>query len=105
MTMKESSGREYEARRMSAEEAIRLVRNGDRIYTGTSSSVAYALDEALFMGPEERKGLPEGITDYTSFHLSQLDLWIRERVRALISIAHPDHRKELEEDAKKMGLL
>lgn len=106
---------EYKKRLMTADQAIELVKNGDRIYTGTSSSVAYALDSALathkdrfedltimcafltkesplincgkfkiltyFMGPQERRGLASGITDYTSIHLSQLDLWIREVAR------------------------
>ncbi len=121
------TGKEYLSRLTTAEEAIQIVRNGDRIYTGTSSSVAYGLDETLaahkekyedltiicafltkesplincgkfdvltyFMGPEERKGLQTGITDYTSIHLSQLDLWIREVARPdvlFLEVSCPD---------------
>lgn len=124
----QSERKDYISRLMTPEEAVlRLVRNGDRIYTGTSSSVAYALDEALadnrdrfenltvmcafltkesplincgkfniltyFMGPEERKGLDSGITDFTSIHLSQLDFWIREVARPdvlFLEVSPPD---------------
>lgn len=30
---------------------------------------------------------------------------IRERVKALIGIAHPDHRAQLREEAERMGYL
>ena len=38
---------------------------------------------SYFMGSQERQGLAKGITDYTSFHLSQVDRWVKE-------IAKPD---------------
>lgn len=125
--MNEQARKEYNARLVSPQEALRLVKNGDRIYTGTSSSVAYGLDEALalqkddfedltimcafltkesplincgkfniltyFMGPQERTGLASGITDYTSIHLSQLDLWINKIARPdvlFLEVSPPD---------------
>ena len=40
--------KDYEAKRMSAAEAVKLVRSGDRVYAGTASSVAYGLLAALW---------------------------------------------------------
>ena len=39
--------KDYEAKRTSAAEAVKLVRSGDRVYAGTASSVAYGLLAAL----------------------------------------------------------
>lgn len=47
LAMNSKAQKEYDLRLTSAEEAIRLIKNGDRIYTGTSSSVAYGIDETL----------------------------------------------------------
>lgn len=125
--MNSKAQKEYDLRLTSAEEAIKIIKNGDRIYTGTSSSVAYGIDETLaahkddfedltimcafltkesplincgkfniltyFMGPQERTGLASGITDYTSIHLSQLNLWIKEIARpdvAVLEVSPPD---------------
>ena len=114
---------------MSAEEAVRLIKNGDRIYIGTASSVAYGLLEALwdrreelddvtlmggllvnpcdaicekdfnlltyFMGPTERKRLRDDGFDYTSFHLSQTDIWVNETARpdvAFFDVSPPDEK-------------
>lgn len=40
--------KDYEAKRTSAAEAVKLVRSGDRVYAGTASSVAYGLLAALW---------------------------------------------------------
>lgn len=108
----------YQEKLTSAQEAVKCVRSGDRVYVGASSSFAYELLDALwerrhelenvevqcsmalkptklftvseeeynpfrvstyFMGTGERvaksKGMP---VDFTSFHLSQVDIWARE---------------------------
>ena len=108
----------YKNKIMSAEEAAKLVKSGDRVYVGTASSFAYDMLEALwdrkdelediailcsmsvrpsrmfsadhdehnpfrvetfFLGAQERiahrkHGMP---IEFTSFHLSQVDLWCR----------------------------
>ena len=108
----------YKNKIMSAEEAAKLVKSGDRVYVGTASSFAYDMLEALwdrkdelediailcsmsvrpsrmfsadhdehnpfhvetfFLGAQERiahrkHGMP---LEFTSFHLSQIDLWCR----------------------------
>ncbi|MBQ8563547.1 MAG: acetyl-CoA hydrolase [Firmicutes bacterium] len=43
------------------------------------------------------------VTEYGCVNLKPLT--IQERARTLISLAHPDFRKELEEEAKKIGIL
>lgn len=46
-----------------------------------------------FMGPRERAGLARGITDFTSVHLSQVDIWCRETVPAdvvFFEVSPPD---------------
>lgn len=50
--------KEYKEKLMSAAECVKLIRSGDRVYTGTASSVAYALLDALW----ERRGELEGVT-------------------------------------------
>ena len=40
--------KDYEAKRTSAAEPVKLVRSGDRVYAGTASSVAYGLLVALW---------------------------------------------------------
>ncbi len=42
-------------------------------------------------------------TEYGCVNLKPLSM--RDRIRAMISLAHPDFRQELEDDAKKAGLL
>ncbi len=108
----------YKEKIMSAAEAAKLVKSGDRVYVGTASSFAYDMLEALwdrkdeledvailcsmsvrpsrmfsadhdehnpfhvetfFLGAQERiahrkHGMP---LEFTSFHLSQVDLWCR----------------------------
>ena len=108
----------YKGKIMSAAEAAKLVKSGDRVYVGTASSFAYDMLDALwdrrdeledvailcsmsvrpsrmfsadhdghnpfhvetfFLGAQERiahrkHGMP---LEFTSFHLSQIDLWCR----------------------------
>lgn len=48
----------YQEKLMSAEEAVKMVKSGDRVYAGTASSFAYALLDALW----ERRQELEGVT-------------------------------------------
>ncbi|MDO4176911.1 MAG: acetyl-CoA hydrolase/transferase C-terminal domain-containing protein, partial [Bacillota bacterium] len=124
----------YKDKITTAAEAVKLVKSGDRVYIGTSSSFAYELLDALFdrkdeleditllcamsitpcrmfdtdweegnpfrfntffLGAGERKGhMKHGMPyDYTSFHLSQIDLWVREIGKPDISflqVSQPD---------------
>ncbi len=120
---------EYERRKMTADEAAKLVRSGDRVYIGTCTSVAYAVAEALgrrkdeledvtilssnvakplsvmdpdssvfhvetyYMGPQERRAATLGRADYTSFHLSQTNEWVKHVGKpdvAIIEVSAPD---------------
>ncbi|MBQ6899748.1 MAG: acetyl-CoA hydrolase [Firmicutes bacterium] len=49
--------KEYSQKLVSHEEAVRIVKSGDKVYTGTASSVAYGLAEALW----ERRNELEGV--------------------------------------------
>ncbi len=123
--------KDYEAKRMSAAEAVKLVRSGDRVYAGTASSVAYGLLAALwdrrhelenveiqssqafepspvydeiednpfryltyFVGVGERKVYRSGLPfDFTSVHLSQVNIWAGETARpdvAFFEVSAPD---------------
>lgn len=107
--------KEYQQKLCSAEEAVKIVNSGDRVYVGTCTSVAYVLGNALadrsaeledvtvgcanigrelrlignpkfkeityFMGVRDRAAVHEGFLDYTSFHLSQLDVWCTKILR------------------------
>lgn len=122
---------EYKQKLMNADEAVRLINSGERVYVGTSSSVAFVLMKALwdrreelenieitsalvlkpmplydeaegnpftfgtfFMGVEERKARGNGLKlNYTSVHLSQIDIWCREVARpdvCLFDVSKPD---------------
>lgn len=121
---------EYRQKLCTPEEAVKAIRSGDRIYTGTSSSIAYRLIEALygrkdeledvvmchgmmgqqlpifmpeakghfstityFAGAGDRLGIKNGQTRFTSFHLSQIELWCREVARpnaAFLEVSPPD---------------
>lgn len=124
----------YKDKITTAAEAVKLVKSGDRVYIGTSSSFAYELLDALydrkdeleditllcamsitpcrmfdtdweegnpftfntfFLGAGERKGhMKHGMPyDYTSFHLSQIDLWVREIGKpdvSFLQVSQPD---------------
>lgn len=122
---------EYKQKLMNAENAIRLINSGERVYVGTSSSVAFVLMKALwdmreelegieitsslvlkpsplydeaegnsfafgtfFMGVEERKARDNGLKlNFTSVHLSQVDIWCKEVARpdvCLFDVSEPD---------------
>ena len=122
--------KEYQEKLCSPEDAVRKVKDGDRIYIGTAASVAYTLAEALyqrrddfenvticsgfssrilpfylpeakghftsntyFAGNAERTGIKNGLTVFTSFHLSQIRLWCRDIARinvAFLEVSSPD---------------
>ncbi|MBR3035051.1 MAG: hypothetical protein IKI53_06750, partial [Firmicutes bacterium] len=48
----------YDEKRTTAAEAVKAVKSGDRVYSGTASSTAYGLLEALW----ERRHELEGVT-------------------------------------------
>ncbi len=124
----------YQDKIKTAEEAVKLVRSGDRVYVGTASSFAYTLMDALwarryelenvtilcsmslkpskmfgtdhdernpftietfFLGARERvahrkHGMP---MNFSSFHLSQVDLWCRHIGRpdvCFLEVSMPD---------------
>nr|WP_312578086.1 acetyl-CoA hydrolase/transferase C-terminal domain-containing protein [Sedimentibacter sp.] len=122
---------EYKQKLTNAEEAVRLINSEDRVYVGTSSSVAFVLMEALwnrkeelenieitsalvlkptllydeaegnpftfgtfFMGAKERKVRDNGLKlNFTSVHLSQIDIWCKEVARpdvCLFDVSEPD---------------
>ena len=122
---------EYKQKLTNAEEAVKLINSGDRVYAGTCSSVALTLINALwdrkkelenveitsalvlkptplydeaegnpftfgtfFMGVKERKTRDNGIKlNYTSVHLSQIDIWCKEVARpdvCLFDVSEPD---------------
>lgn len=48
---------------------------------------------SYFMGAVERAGVKKGITDYTSYHLSQVDRWVKETAKPTVSfleVSPPD---------------
>lgn len=121
---------EYQQKKMTPQEAVKLVKSGDTVYVGTCTSVAYTLLDALgeredelenvtltcsqvikpvramsghnpkafqtssyFMGVQERNMQKFGLTDFTSVHLSQVDLWCRETKVpdvAFFEVSEPD---------------
>ena len=98
---------------VTADEAVKCIKDGDIVYIGTCTSTPYELSRALgrrsdelndvtvtcsnlgksldilampekfhgisyFMGPMERRSLKLGALEFTSVHLSQIDIWVRE---------------------------
>ena len=122
--------KEYQEKLRTAEDAVKVVRSGDRVYIGTASSIAYRLVDALyarraeledvvicqgltsrqlpiftpeasehfstttyFAGPGERLGIRNHQTTFTSFHLSQIELWCREIAKpnvVFLEVSQPD---------------
>ncbi len=113
--MTEEMKKEFGEKFMTPQEAVRLVKSGDTVYVGCTSSTANILCEALaersdeleditltcgignvtapdmqkldpktykistfFMGPWERSNRLRVPLDYTSVHLSQIDVWCLE---------------------------
>ena len=121
---------EYQKKLVSPSEAVSCVHDGDIVYVGCSSSVAYGLCDALgdrgpelkdvgvvssnvfrptsllsganpdafyeitpFMGPGERVLQKIGRCDYTSMHLSEVDVFYRDITRvdvAFLEVSPPD---------------
>lgn len=130
--MNEVLWRQYESKKMSAHEAVNVIRSGDMVHIGAGSSVAYALCDALGERAEELEGVtitcalvarPTRILsgkdpsafrvcsyfigkqerafmhshkdrfDFTSVHLSQAQIFIRETAPAdvaLLEVSPPD---------------
>lgn len=132
---------EFQEKTVSASEAVRLIKSGDGVWVGTSSSVAYALCRALgereneledvtigcsvisrplkiaesehfkfnsyFMGETERKGLLRNATDYTSVHLSQVEIWCRNTMKmdvAFLEVSVPDENGYMSLGASGVGI-
>ena len=49
--------KEYEQKLVSHQEAVKIVKSGDKVYTGTASSVAYGLADALWERRHELEGV------------------------------------------------
>ncbi|MBQ2884490.1 MAG: acetyl-CoA hydrolase [Alphaproteobacteria bacterium] len=48
---------------------------------------------SYFMGSQERQGIAKGITDFTTFHLSQVDVWVKDIAKpdvSFIEVSSPD---------------
>ena len=48
---------QYQEKLRTPAQAVQVVRNGDRIYAGTSSSIAYPLIDALYQRRDELEGV------------------------------------------------
>lgn len=121
---------EYNEKFKTLQEAVKVVKNGDIIYAGASTSIAYGLCEALgtraeeledvtivssqvirpleimsskypkafksltfFMGPKEREMHYNGLGDFTSVHLSQIDIFCTQTAPAnvaFLEVSPPD---------------
>lgn len=109
---------EYQEKLMSAQDAVKTIHDGDRVYIGQTTSTAYQIAQALaerkdelrdvtllfgnigrpmdilkkpayaqsayFLGAENRADAAAGRLDYTSFHLSQVDIWCKEIAKATV---------------------
>ena len=141
--MKETIKQEFDAKTMTAQEAVKLVNSGETVFIGICSSTAYALCEALgerldelegltiacsmllrplkilsgknntrinppFMGSIERRGLAGGYTDFSSVHLSQVDLWCTQGAPAdvaFLEVSPPDEDGYMSFGATGVGLF
>ncbi|MDD6042577.1 MAG: acetyl-CoA hydrolase/transferase C-terminal domain-containing protein [Eubacteriaceae bacterium] len=123
---------EFKQKTVTAAEAVKCIKSGDRVYIGTCSSVAHLLCEALgeredelenvtvacsqivrpmrifsgenpnsfkclsyFMGPQERNMQSKGLLEYTSVHLSQVDIWCKQTAApdvAFFEVSEPDEK-------------
>lgn len=142
--MNELLQREYQSKLTTAREAVKLVRSGDTVFLGASSSVAYALCDALgerendledvtltssqvirpihimsgsnpkvfractfFMGPQERTMFNHGAADFTTVHLSQVDIFFRETAPADVAffeVSLPDENGYMSYGANNVSL-
>lgn len=141
--MKETIKQEFDAKTMTAQEAVKLVKSGETVFIGVCTSAAYALCEALgerldeledltiacsmimrpleilsgknnirintpFMGPIERRGLAGGYTDFSSVHLSQVDIWCKEGAPAdvaFLEVSPPDEDGYMNYGASGVGVF
>ena len=83
----------YQSKLMTAAEAVKIVKSGDRVYTGTASSGAYALMEALWNRRHELENvtiLSSNVYQYSPlyddledhpFHYNTYFMGINERKR------------------------
>lgn len=123
---------EFKQKTVTAAEAVKCIKSGDRVYIGTCSSVAHLLCEALgeredelenvtvacsqivrpmrifsgenpnsfkclsyFIGPQERNMQSKGLLEYTSVHLSQVDIWCKQTAApdvAFFEVSEPDEK-------------
>lgn len=121
---------EYQQKLKTAEEAVKGIRSGDRVFLGCASSISYVLTQALwerrgelenvelsttnlmkptpicgkehspfrinspFLGPGERAAVKNGqAVSFTSFHLSQVDIWCRRMMKpdvCFLEVTPPD---------------
>ncbi|MBQ6391897.1 MAG: acetyl-CoA hydrolase [Eubacterium sp.] len=128
--MKDRIREMYTKKTMSPEDAVKIVKSGDTVFLGITSSTADALCDALekradqleevtltsshalgsstlvskldkrafrvvscFLGPWERAAARMGSVDYTSIHLSQIDIWCSQVVPpdvAFLEVSPPD---------------
>lgn len=94
MSMNRKAQMEYNARLMSADEAVNLVKSGDRVYLGTASSVAYVLDDAL----AKREDIND-LTVLSAFLVRPSKLIDSGRHKVMSYFMGPQERKAL-----KMGI-
>lgn len=88
--MNEKTRAEYTARLMSADDAVRLIKSGDRVYFGTASSIVYGLDEAM----AKREDL-ENITVLSAFTVRPLKMMEKECNHVMSYFMGPQERKAL----------
>lgn len=84
---------EYQAKLQPAAQAVKLVRDGDMVYTGTCTSIAYALEDALY----ERKAELNDVTLVSAFNMRQSPLYQEsgDGLRAQTYFAGPAERAAL----------
>ncbi len=136
--------KEYAEKLCSCEEAVQSVRDGDFVYLGTCTSMAYKLLDALggrkdelndvtigssqlrrptpliseegskhfrsssyFIGATERQAISYGMGDFTTFHLSQADIWCKQIARpdvAFLEVTPPDENGYMNYGANGVAL-
>ena len=142
--MNETLRKEYESKLTTAAEAVKLVRSGDTVFIGASSSVAYALCDALgeredeledvvltssqvirpirimsgknpkafrartfFMSLQERNMYNQDLADFTTVHLSQVDIFFNETAPtdvAFFEVSLPDENGYMSYGANNVSL-
>ena len=135
----------FREKTMTPESAVKVVKSGDTVFLGITSSTADALCDALekradqlekvtlttsfamgsstlvskldkrafrvvscFMGPWERAASRLGSVDYTSIHLSQIDIWCTHTVPpdvAFLEVSPPDEEGYMSYGASGVGFF